>query len=121
MAIIGKLSEAEKDLLSFDRLIKQAAAAAHYAVIVDAAAYEECWSLPIERLLPMLNHNVARTLAVFAARRELCLALNASLDALDDEDFPRRAEILPGRTDIAFDGKQFIHVPPVDSEDPAEG
>jgi hypothetical protein len=75
-------------------------------------AHEWLWKLPTDRLLAILNADVAVTLDTFAQNTALGLAANAALDALSLPEFPTRAPVEMGRNDITFDGTAFVFVPP---------
>jgi hypothetical protein len=82
------------------------------------AVNKRFWSRPTDRLLAVLNDNVTVTLATFAANTALGAVVNASLDAINLLQFPVRAPVEPGRTDITFDGTQFVYVPPDPESEP---
>lgn len=100
------------DLDVKDNLILQAAEATHHLAAVLASTNEHFWSFPTDRLIAVLNADVPATLATFQANSTLAAAVNASLDALNLPQFPRRAPTTAGRADIAFDGADFVFIPP---------
>ncbi len=112
MPIIHPLTEAEADLAAKEQFVLQAGEATHYLASVLAGTNSQFWSLPTDRLLTVLNADVATTLATFAANTVLGTAVNASLDALAVPRFSIRAPVEAGRTDIVFDGTAFVYVAP---------
>lgn len=119
MSIIRQLSEAEADLQAKENLVLQVGEATHHLASVLHSTNERFWSLPTDRLLAVLNADVAATLATFTANTVLGSAVNASLDALNVPQFTARAPVEPGRTDIIFDGTAFVYVaPPLPEPEP---
>jgi len=122
MSIIRQLTEAEADLAAKEALVLQVGEATHHNATVLAATNRVFWSLPTDRLLAVLNADVAATIATFQANTFLGTAVNASLDALNVRDsngnevFTRRAPVEPGRTDIVFNGTAFVYVAPPEPE-----
>jgi hypothetical protein len=108
------------DLDVKDALILQVAEATHHLASVLATTNEQFWSFPTDRLLAVLNADIPATLATFAANTGLASAVNASLDALNLPQFPHRAPIEQGRSDIEFDGAVFVQVTPPEPEIEAE-
>ena len=119
MSIIRQLTEAEADIVAKEQLVLQAGEATHHLAAVLASTNERFWSLPTDRLLAVLNADVPATLATFQANTVLGTAVNASLDALALPNFTRRAPVGPGRTDIIYDGTEFVYVAPPVEEEPA--
>lgn len=117
MSILPDLSEAQEDLAARDQLILQAAEATHNLASVLAATSERFYSLPTERLLAVLNDDVAKSIATAQASRALAIAVNAPLDAIKRKEFPRRAPTESPRPDIVFDGTAFVQVLPEPSPD----
>lgn len=116
MPIIRQLTEAEADLQVKESLILQAGEATHHLASVMAATNQRFWQLPIERLITVLNADVPATLATFAANTALGQQVNTSLDALGVPQFNSRAPVEPGRSDVTFDGTQFVYVPSAEPE-----
>lgn len=112
MSILRTLTQAEADLQAKESLVLQAGEATHHLASVLAATNARFWSLATERLLAVLNADIPATLATFAANTALGMQVNASLDTLGAEQFTRRAPVEPGRTDIVFDGTQFVCITP---------
>ena len=112
MNLITPKTPLEADLAAKDVRVLQCAEATHHLAAIMRNAHEWLWRLPTDRLLAILNADVAVTLATFAANTALGTAVNASLDALKLPQFPTRAPVEPGRPDITFDGTAFVLVPP---------
>ena len=112
MNLITPKTPLEADLAAKDVRVLQCAEATHHLAAVMRNAHEWLWKLPTARLLAILNADVAVTLATFAQNTALGLAANAALDALNLTDFPTRAPVEIGRSDITFDGTAFVFVPP---------
>jgi hypothetical protein len=83
-------TQLEKDLAEKDAGIIRAATALHYAGTVIAAENAQFWALPQDRLLAILNDNVERTLAMFAANSAAANAINSLLDQIDNETLSHR-------------------------------
>ena len=116
MSIIRQLTTAEADLTAKEALVLQAGEATHHLASVLATTNRGFWSLPTDRLLAVLNADVASTIATFQANTALGTMVNASLDALAVPRFTCRAPVEPGRTDIVFDGTAFVYVAPPEPE-----
>jgi hypothetical protein len=84
-------TQLEKDLAEKDAGIIRAATALHYAGTVIAAENAQFWALPQDRLLAVLNDNVERTLAMFAANSAAANAINSLLDQIGNEALSHRA------------------------------
>ena len=113
MSLITPKTPLEADLAAKDVRVLQCAEATHHLAAVMRNAHEWLWKLPTDRLLAILNADVAVTLDTFAQNTALGLAANAALDALDLPAFPTRAPVEMGRADIVFDGTAFVFVPPL--------
>ena len=118
MSIIRQLSEAEADLSAKEQLVLQAGEATHHLASVLASTNAMFWQLPTDRLLAVLNADVAATLATFQANTALGMTVNASLDALAVARFSARAPLEMGRADIVFDGAAFVYVAPEPEPEP---
>ena len=104
-------TQLEKDLAEKDAGIIRAATALHYAGTVIAAENAQFWALPQERLLAVLNDNVERTLAMFAANSAAGNAINSLLDQLGNEAFSHRAPItMPANW--SFENGAFAYTEP---------
>lgn len=112
MSLLTPKTELEKDLLAKDESVIRCAEAAHHFASVLRNENELFWSLPTDRLLAVLNHDVPTTLATFEANTATGNALNATLDLLALPQFPNRAPVTAGRTDIVFNGTAFEYVAP---------
>jgi CRP-like cAMP-binding protein len=117
MSLITQKSQIEADIAEKDAGILRAATALHYAATVIATENNRFWSIPTDRLLAVLNENVALTLSTFAANTQAATAINALLDAVAMPELSRRAPTEPARADITFDGTSFVLVPPVAPEE----
>jgi CRP-like cAMP-binding protein len=106
-------TQIEADIAEKDAGILRAATALHYAATVIATENDRFWSIPTDRLLAVLNENVALTISTFAANTQAATAINALLDAVAMPELSRRAPTEPARADIVFDGTSFVLVPPV--------
>lgn len=112
MSLLTPKTELEKDLAAKDESVLRAAEAANHLAAVLKNENELFWSLPTDRLLAVLNHDVPTTLATFAANTATGNALNATLDQLALPHFPNRAPVTAGRADIVFNGTAFEYVAP---------
>lgn len=111
MPILKPLSEAEQDLLAKDALVLQVAEATNHLAVTLKQTNDQFWALPTKRLLAVLNADVASTLATFAANSAIGQAVNDSLDELALPQYQTRAPLTTGRSDIQFDGNNFVLVP----------
>ena len=112
MNLLTPKTPLEADLAAKDVRVLQCAEATHHLAAIMRNAHEWLWKLPTDRLLAILNADVAVTLATFSQNTALGLAANAALDALNLPDFPTRAPVEIGRSDITFDGTAFVFVAP---------
>jgi hypothetical protein len=112
MSIIRQLTEAEADLAAKDAIILRVGEATHHLASVLSSANAAFWAVPTDRLLNVLNADVAATISTFQANTLLGMQVNASLDALGVPHFTSRAPVEPGRKDIVFDGAAFGYVAP---------
>ena len=96
-----------------DARVKRIATALHYVAGVMTHEHREYWSLSDDRLLAVLNDDVAVTFARNEANDKIANAINDALGALNDPELTHRAPTAPGRSDIGFaDGAFFIIPPP---------
>ena len=109
--ILTPRTQLEQDLADKDASVIRCAEAAHHLAAVLRNENARFWSVPTDRLLAVLNHDVAVTLATFAANTAAGTAVNAILDQLADPRFPARAPVGPGRSDIVFQDGTFVFVP----------
>jgi hypothetical protein len=110
-------TQLEKDLAEKDAGIIRAATALHYAGTVIASENAQFWSLPQDRLLAVLNDNVERTLAMFAANSAAANAINSLLDQLSNEALSHRAPTaMPAG--YVFENGAFAYVAPKQESEP---
>lgn len=115
--LLPTLTEADQDEAWLTDLILRVGEATHHLALTASSVNREFWNtLPTERLVALLNANVARSLAILGSNTTLAGPVNASLAALGLARFSCRIPTEPGRSDITFDGKQFVYVPPVPEE-----
>ena len=112
MSLITQKTQLEADLAEKDAGVLRAATALHHAATVLAGENARFWSVPTDRLLAVLNADLALTIATFQANTQAGTAINALLDAVASPELPRRAPTEPGRSDIVFDGTAFVYVAP---------
>ena len=112
MSLLHQLSQLESDLTEKDAILREAGEATHYLADVLTRDNARFWALPTDRLLAVLNEDVARTLATFEANTLLAQQVNASLDTLGVAEFSKRAPVVPGRSDIVYNGEVFVFVAP---------
>jgi hypothetical protein len=111
MPLLTQKTQAELDLAAKDASVIRCAEAVHHLAVILRNENEQFWSLPTDRLLAVLNHDVSSTNATFAANTEVGVAVNNILDQLALPQFQNRAPLTAGRTDIVFNGTVFEHVP----------
>jgi len=116
MSLTTQKSQLEQDLAEKDAGVLRAATALHHAATVLAEENARFWAVPTDRLLPVLNADLALTLATFAANTQAGTAINALLDAVAAPELTRRAPVEPGRPDIVFDGAAFVYIAPPEPE-----
>ena len=116
MSLITQKTQLEADLAEKDAGVLRAATALHHAATVLAGENDRFWSVPTDRLLAVLNADLALTIATFQANTQAGTAINALLDAVASPELPRRAPTEPGRGDIVFDGTAFVYVAPPEPE-----
>ena len=125
MNILPSKDQPAKDIALLDSLVMDAAEAAHHLASIAFEANRRFYSLPPDRAVAVMNADVQRTLAVFAAQNALAAAVNPHLDAVvaDDPDlagrFRKRIPTEIGNSHITFDGTEFVYTPPVVGEPPA--
>jgi len=112
MALITPKTQVEEDVSEKDAGVLRSAEALHHAATVIKHENMRFWSLPTDRLLAVLNYNIPQTLSVFAANAQAAVAINALLDAVDSPRFSNRLPTEMGRSDVMFDGNQFVVIPP---------
>ena len=82
MPLLTPKTQLEQDLAAKDESVLRAAEATNHLAAVLKNENELFWSLPTDRLLAVLNHDVPTTLATFAANTATGNAINATLDLL---------------------------------------
>lgn len=122
MNLLTQRTQLETDLATIDQSVMRVGRALHRAVMQLKYEHARFWGVPDERLLAVLNHDVARTIAVFTANTTIGAALNAALDQLSLPDLPERAPVEYGRADVVFDQQtgQFGIVPLPEPEAPSD-
>lgn len=111
MSILTQRTELEIDLSNKDKSILRCVETIHHLAATLCNENQQFWSLPTDRLLAVLNHDVSSTNATFAANTEVGVAVNNILDQLALPQFQSRAPVTAGRTDIVFNGTVFEHIP----------
>lgn len=111
MSIIRQLTELESDLQKKDSMVLQAAYAVDQVARTLSETHQTLSQLPTERLLAVLNYDIAATLATMEANNAIGESVNASLDALAYPLFSTRAPVGVGFPDITFDGTSFTSTP----------
>ena len=101
-----------------DARVKRIATALHYVAGVMTHEHREYWAQEDERLLAVLNDDVAVTFARNEATDKIACAINDAIGALNDPELTHRAPTAPGRADIGFDGRAFFIVPPPPQPEP---
>ena len=112
MSLLTPKTQLEQDLAAKDESVLRAAEAANHLAAILKNENEQFWSLPTDRLLAVMNHDVSTTLATFEVNTATGNALNATLDQLALPQFSNRAPVTAGRTDIVFNGTAFEYVAP---------
>ena len=107
MSLLTQKSQLEKDLAEKDESVMRCAEAVHHLAVILNNENDRFWSLPTDRLLAVMNHDVQNTQYVFASNKQISEAVNSSLDDVNDPRFSIRAPIAPGRNDINFDGAKY--------------
>lgn len=118
MPLVTPKSELEQDLAEKDAGVLRVATAYHHAATIQKEENGKFWALPTERLLALMNADIPLTLATFGANTAIGVPTNAMLDAVAAPGLPNRAPVEPGRTDIIFNGTEFVVAPPVQGESP---
>jgi hypothetical protein len=117
MSIIRQFTELESDLQKKDSMVLQAAYAVDQVARTLSETHQTLSQLPTARLLALLNHDVADTLATLAANNAIGAAVNTSLDELDYPLFATRAPVEVGFPNITFDGTSFVATPAQPQDD----
>lgn len=117
-SILPVRSQLDVDRYAKDSRVIECAEAAHNLAVVLGNAQRWLWSLPMERLLALLNEDVDLTEATLSQNIRLGAAVNAALDAADVRDehgalrYPCRAPVAGTRADVRFDGIRWAELPP---------
>jgi hypothetical protein len=110
MPIIRQLTEAEADLAIKDQMVLQVAEATNQLAQTIKSTSERFWSLPEDRLLAVLNNDIASSVETLEAQAALAEAVNTSLDLIGLVALSTRAPVT-GRADIVLDGGVFVIAP----------
>ena len=89
-----------KDILALDKGIVRVGEALNHAAAVLTREHQAIWRLPDDRLLAVLNANVARTIAISQAKDKAAMEVNSLLNTLNIARFTNRAPIGIGRADV---------------------
>jgi hypothetical protein len=118
MNLITPKSQLERDLADKEAAVIRSARGFHSLAATLRAENQRFWSLPPDRLLAVLNHNVEQTLATFTANTMAGQAINAVLDAVNLPGLTGRAPVSIGREGIAFDEENgvFTYTAPPEPE-----
>lgn len=110
MSLTTPKTQLQADLDAKDRSVLRVAESLNHAAAVLRHENDAFWALPTERLLAVLNANIPLTLATFEANSAVGAPLNAILTQLGDPRLTERAPTTLGRSDIEFDGSEFVLV-----------
>jgi hypothetical protein len=94
------------------------AQAAHYLATVLRSQWSAFWSRDPATVLADLHADLPKTLTIFQLNTQAALAVNALLDAVNDERFPTRAPAeLPQYWTFSPEGG-FAYAPPAPEPEP---
>jgi len=113
MSIIRQLTQLESDQAWLDSLILRKAEAMHHFAAVSAAVNAEFWALEDDRLLTLLNSDIARSMAILENDAAVNAPINAGLELIGLPQFTSRAPVAKGRDDIGFADGAFFVIPPI--------
>ena len=116
MSLLTQKTQAELDLAAKDASVIRCAEAVHHLAATLRNENEHFWSLPTDRLLAVLNHDVATTQATFEVNTSVGIMINGLLDQLALPQFFTRAPVTTGRQDIVFNGNTYEYVAPPEPE-----
>ena len=118
MSLITEKTQKQIDLDAKDYGIIASANGLHYAACSLAQAAQAHAALPVDRALDVLNDNPALSLETMQALNEIGTCINAWLDRVGYPEFATRCPVGPPRSDVEFDGTQFVAVvvPPAEPE-----
>lgn len=120
MSLIKPLTELEQDLAAMREDVLVVAEATHHLAVTLRNRNERFWSQPVERILAAMNDDVTSTVHILATNASIATAINASLDALNLDQFSSRAPTL-FRSDIQMnESGSFSFIEPVQEDPPAE-
>lgn len=126
MSLLQTPTTLAHDLDKVDDSVIAVAQAFNYAAQIAAQAHSDLWRLPMDRLLAVLNDNVALTALRFQTNETLALTVNPILDSLKDHPvgslFTARIPAERGNPYVVFDettGK-FIDTTPAPEPLPEE-
>ncbi len=100
----------QQDAQQLDAGILSVAEALNHTATILKIEHDKIWSLPDERLLALLNANVARMITISAAKDAAATQINALLTQLNLPQYTTRAPVGFGRTDVKFDQKTNLFV-----------
>ena len=116
MSLLTQKPQIEIDLAAKDASVIRCAEAVHHLAATLRNENEHFWSLPTDRLLAVLNHDVPTTQATFEVNTSVGIMLNGLLDQLALPQFQNRAPVSAGRQDIVFNGSTYEYVAPPEPE-----
>jgi hypothetical protein len=112
MSLLTQKPQIEIDLAAKDASVILCAEAVHHLAATLRNENEHFWSLPTDRLLAVLNHDVPTTQATFEVNTSVGIMINGLLDQLALPQFSTRAPVSAGRQDIVFNGSTYEYVAP---------
>jgi hypothetical protein len=116
MSLLTQRTELEIDLSNKDKSILRCVETIHHLASTLRDENEHFWSLPTDRLLAVLNHDVPTTQATFEVNTSVGIMINGLLDQLALPQFSTRAPVSAGRQDIVFNGSTYEYVAPPEPE-----
>jgi hypothetical protein len=116
MSLLTQKPQIEIDLAAKDASVIRCAEAVHHLAATLRNENEHFWSLPTDRLLAVLNHDVPTTQATFEVNTSVGIMINGLLDQLALPQFQNRAPVSAGRQDIVFNGSTYEYVAPPEPE-----
>ena len=116
MSLLTQKPQIEIDLAAKDASVIRCAEAVHHLAATLRNENEQFWSLPTDRLLAVLNHDVPTTQATFEVNTSVGIMINGLLDQLALPQFQNRAPVSAGRQDIVFNGSTYEYVAPPEPE-----
>lgn len=116
MSLITPQSQLSKDLADFDADVLSIGEAFNHAAAIMRNRHARFWSMPKERILAVLNHDVPLSIARFEANTIRGAQINATLDELALPQFSNRVPVARGNPFIEFDGAMFVDTTPAEDE-----